>query len=201
MEVAGIEVKDFAEVEKVTIYLNLNKQNIAKVEMVGIKIIEITADDLKKKNDAIAAEQGGGRAFRLNRVSDLGHKVADGGNYFGQKEMVSPRLAIQDLEAQGFTLADIRAEWKTTHGNGRLALEFQRDPEKTFEPTQAQKSFCDNLLGMVYNYMHPYLNAPSALDPTINMTFNFVKRLRSDRPMDAKLRIGPQHGKFFACEA
>ena len=201
MKVVETEIKDFTlDVQKVTIYLNLKRQNLEKVEAAGIVINEVTVDDLKKKNDAIASEQGDDRAFRLNRISDLGHKVADGGNYFSQKEMISPRLAVNDLEAQGFSLVDVRAEWKTSHGNGRLALEFQRNPKKRFELTEAQNNFCQNLLGMVYNYMHPYLNAPSALDPMVNMTFNFVKRLGPDRPLDAKLRIGPSHGKFFACE-
>jgi len=198
MKVFDTEVKGIAEVEKVTVYLNLTKNNLDSVAKAGIKIIEVTVDDLKKKNDAIVAEQGEERAYRLKRVSDLGHKVADGGKKFPQTDMVSPRLVQQDLKDLGFILADVRAEWKTSHGNGRLALEFQRTEKETVL-TQSQKSYCENLLGMTYSFMHAFLNAPSTLDPTPNMTFNFLRRIGPDTPLDVKLRIGK--GTFFACEA
>ena len=201
MKVAGTKVESITNVEKITIYLNLTKNQIGKVETADINLIETTVDDLKKKNEAIEKEQGENRAFRLNRISDLGHKVADGGNYFSQKERVSPRFVVEDLETQGFILTDVRAEWKQAHGNGRLALEFQRNPEKKFELTDTQNTFCQNLLKMAYTYMHPYLNPPSAIDSMVNMTFNFVKRMGEDHVFNgiSHLRLDTNIAKFFCC--
>lgn len=198
MKVLNKEIDGIGAVEKVTVYLNLTKNNLEKVAAAGIRILEFTVDDLKKKNDSIVAEQGEERAYRLKRVSDLGHEVADGGKKFPQTDMVSARLIPQDLRALGFVLADVRAEWKTSHGSGRLALEFQRNPEKETVTIRSQRTYCENLLGMTYSYMHAFLNAPSDLDPMCNMTFNFLRRIGPDTPHDAKLRIGK--GKFFASE-
>ena len=201
MKVAGTTIDSIADVKKVMIYLNLTQKQVEKVEAVGIKLTEESVEELEEKNTAIAEDQGDDRAFRLKRISDTGIKIADGGNTFGQKNNVSPRMVIKDLEAQGLILTDVRAEWKQAKEKGRLALEFQRNPKNVFEATVSQKSFYENLLGMEHRYMWPYLNAPSSQDSICNMTFNFLARKGPDNSGTKKLRIGQGKGKFFACVA